>query len=333
MRDQAPRRLVVLAPNWLGDAVMALPLLADLRRAWTETTIVVAARVAVAPLFPLVPAVDETLTLDRATGAKRLAAAGADAVLLLPNSFAAAWMARKSGISERWGYARDLRRPLLTRAIPRPREHGHQHEYYQALGRALGVASGPPFAMLHVPAGAKAAALELLRQNGIADGQPVVVFAPGAAYGRAKQWPPTHFADLARRLTADGMAIVLVGAVKDRSACDAVDREAKTVNLAGRTDLPTLAGLLAQARAVVTNDSGAMHLAAAVGVPVTAIFGPTNEHRTSPLRASEEAPAPVVVASDVWCRPCMLRECPIDHRCMTRVDAGRVRESLRLALS
>jgi heptosyltransferase-2 len=96
------------------------------------------------------------------------------------------------------------------------------------------------------------------------------------------------------------------------------------VSLAGRTDLPTLAGVLVQARAVIANDSGAMHLAAAAGTPVTAIFGPTNEQKTSPLRASADAPAPAIVATDVWCRPCMLRECPIDHRCMTRISAARV---------
>jgi heptosyltransferase-2 len=326
-------RLVVLAPNWLGDAIMALPLLADLRRAWTETAIIVAARTAVAPLFSMVPDVDEIVTLDRASGARHLAAARADAALLLPNSFASAWLARKAGIAERWGYARDLRGVLLTKAIRRPRSYGHQVEYYQALGRAIGVACGPPLAAIQVSPSARESAALLLREHGVAGQQACVVFAPGAAYGRAKQWPASRFAELARRLAADAVTVVLVGAAKDRAACDEVSRGATTINLAGRTDLPTLAGVMASARAVVSNDSGAMHLAAACGVPVAAIFGPTNERRTSPLRAAAQSPVPMVLASDVWCRPCMLRECPIDHRCMTRISAARVHESVRLALS
>ena len=328
-----PRRLVVLAPNWLGDAIMALPLLADLRRSWTATTIIVAARPAVAPLFSMVPGVDEIVTLDRASEAQRLAGAHADAALLLPNSFASAWLTRKAGIRERWGFARDLRGGLLTRAVRRPRTYGHQVEYYQALGRAIGVENGPPLATIHITATAQASAAALLREHGVDDGQAFVVLAPGAAYGRAKQWPPSHFASLGRRLLADGLRVVLIGAVADRAACDDVSREATTINLAARTDLPTLAGVLTRARAVVSNDSGAMHLAAACGVPVTAIFGPTNDRRTSPLRASELSRVPVVIATDVWCRPCMLRECPIDHRCMTRISAEQVHESVRLALS
>ena len=320
----APGKLVVMAPNWLGDAVMALPLIADLRRAWTSTQIVVAARPGVAPLFSMVPSVDGTVTLDGTTDVQRLAGGQFDAALLLPNSFASAWLVRRAQIQERWGYARDLRARLLTRAIPRLRTYGHQVEYYQALARALGVTPGAPFAAIAVPADATERAAALLQQDGLSYDTPFVVFAPGAAYGRAKQWLPARFAELARLLAADRMATVLVGAKADVSACDEVAHLAPAINLAGRTDLVALVGVLALSRAVVANDSGAMHLAAAVGARVTAVFGPTNDAKTSPLRASERAPAPVVVATDVWCRPCMLRECPIDHRCMTRISAERV---------
>lgn len=320
----------MLAPNWLGDAIMALPLLRDLRQAWPEATLVAAARTAVAPLFSMVPAIDGTLTFDGRNDAARLAAGRFDAALLLPNSFASAWLARRARIPERWGYARDLRSALLTRPIPRPRAYGHQAEYYRALGTALGVPAGPPFAPITVPPAARTAAVALLRDNGAMEGQPFVVFAPGAAYGRAKQWPAHRFAELARLLEADGIATVLVGARGDVAACDEVAGQAHVINLAGRTDLPALAGLLTAARALVANDSGAMHLAAAAGVPVTAIFGPTNEHKTSPLRASAESPLPVIVSTDVWCRPCMLRECPIDHRCMTRITAERVHGAVKL---
>jgi heptosyltransferase-2 len=321
-----------MAPNWLGDAVMALPLIADLRRAWTSTKIVVAARPSVAPLFSMVPSVDGTVTLDGTADVQRLAGGQFDAALLLPNSFASAWLVRRAQIRARWGYARDLRARLLTRAIPRLRAYGHQVEYYQALGTALGVTAGPPFAAITVPADATERAEALLQQHGVGD-TAFVVFAPGAAYGRAKQWPPARFAELARLLAVDRVATVLVGAKGDVHACDEVARQAPAINLAGRTDLVALAGVLALSRAVVANDSGAMHLAAAVGARVTAVFGPTNDAKTSPLRANDRAPAPVVVSTDVWCRPCMLRECPIDHRCMTRISAERVHATTQSALA
>jgi heptosyltransferase-2 len=330
---RAPATLVIVAPNWLGDAVMALPLINDLRRAWGATRIVVAARPSVAPVYTMVPAVDETVTLDRKTDVDRLQQVRADAALLLPNSFASAWLVRKAQIPERWGFARDLRGALLTQAIPRPRHYGHQVEYYQSLGAALGLEPGPPLAPLTVPEHGRQAAAALLAEHGVTPDRGVVVFAPGAAYGRAKQWLPARFAELAQRLDASHVATVLIGAKGDVTACDEVARAARVVNLAGRTDLVTVAGLLASSRAVVANDSGAMHLAAAVGVPVTAIFGPTDEHRTAPLRASAEAPAPTIVTATAWCRPCMLRECPIDHRCMTAISAAQVYETLEVALS
>ena len=333
-----PRRLVVLAPNWLGDAVMSLPLLRDLRRAWVATEIVVAARKAVAPLYSMVPDVDGTLVLDGGGGhavvasvranTARLAAGNFEAALLLPNSFAAAWLVRRAGIEARWGYARDLRGRLLTHAIPQLRHYGHQAEYYQALGTALGLHAGPSHAAVVVPHHAREAAATLLEQSGVARNQPFVVLAPGAAYGRAKQWLPERFAELAHLLAGDHVRTVLVGAEGDISACREVAHLAPVADLSGRTDLPTLAAVLSRARAVVSNDSGAMHLAAAAGARVTAVFGATNERRTSPLAASADAPRPTIVATDVWCRPCMLRECPIDHRCMTRIDAARVHATL-----
>jgi heptosyltransferase-2 len=336
---RTPQRLVVLAPNWLGDAVMALPLLRDLRRAWAETEIVVAARKAVEPLYLMVADVNGTLVLDGGGGpaavaslrsnTAQLAAGDFDAALLLPNSFAVGWLVRRAGIKERWGYSRDLRGRLLTYAIPRPRLYGHQVEYYQALGTALGVAAGPPYAALVVPDHTRVEASTLLERSGVASNQPFVVLAPGAAYGRAKQWLPERFAEVAHLLAGDHVMTVLVGSKGDINACREVARLAPVVDLAGRTDLPTLAAVLSQARAVVSNDSGAMHLAAAAGARVTAVFGATNEQKTSPLAASAAAPQPTIVATDVWCRPCMLRECPIDHRCMTRIDAARVLATLR----
>ncbi|MGE0041624.1 MAG: lipopolysaccharide heptosyltransferase II [Vicinamibacterales bacterium] len=334
-------RLLVVAPNWLGDAVMALPAVADLRRAHPGARVTVAARGAVAPLFAMVDGVGDVVTLASRGGlagltgwtadAARLAAGGFDAALLLPNAFRAAWVARRAGIPERWGLATDMRARLLTRAVPKPRGRMHQAAYYQALVRGLGVETGEAFAPIAVPAASRQAAAALAGARGLSPGAPYVAMAPGAAYGRAKQWPPARFAELAVRLARDhGVAAVLVGSRGDAPACrEVVDRagaagRASVVDLAAATDVPTLAGVLAGARAVVANDSGAMHLAAAVGAPVAAIFGATDERRTASLAAGPGQPSPEVVVGQAWCRPCMLRECPIDHRCMRSVTADVV---------
>jgi heptosyltransferase II len=332
-----PARLVVLAPNWLGDAVMSLPVLADFQRAWPTTTVAVAARGSVAPLYQMVPGVAEVITLNGSrwrlstlrANAARLEAGRFDAAVLLPNSFGSALLARQAAIPHRWGIARDLRGPLLTRPIARPRTYSHQVEYYQAISLGLGITAGDRYARISVPDEARERASDLLDQQGVPAGGRYVVVAPGAAYGRAKQWPPARFGELANALQEEGVPVVLVGASGDRAACVEVTRASRAIDLSGRTDLPTLAAVLERAAHVVANDSGAMHLAAAVGTRVTAIFGPTNEGRTAPLAASASSPRPRIVATDVWCRPCMLRECPIDHRCMRRITAGQVLSVLR----
>jgi heptosyltransferase II len=333
-------RLVILAPNWLGDAVMALPAIADVRRAAPAASITVAARASVAPLFAMAPDVDETLTLGDAE-AETLAAQRFDTALLLPNSTRAAIVARRAGVAERWGYRTGWRGSLLTRAIPAPRGV-HQIEYYQRLVRALGFPSGPSEPRVTVPPGARDAGRTLLVESGWNGRTPLVALAPGAAYGGAKRWPPESFAELADGLGADGVQCVMVGAAADAGAARDVERSAKAsrpvVSLIGRTDLPTLAGVFDNCRALVTNDSGAMHLGAAVGIAVTAMFGPTNEQATSPRTSNREPRTPnpesriTILTHSVWCRPCMLRECPLDHRCMRGIEVATVLEAARGSL-
>ena len=337
-------RVVVIAPNWLGDAVMALPAVADIRRHFADAQLTIAARPAVAPLFSMVQGVDALVTLPGGGGlravfgwhddVRALQEGGYAIAMVLPNSFAAALIARKAGVPERWGYATDWRGRLLTRAIAKPRRTAHQSEYYQALTTALGIAAGPPFAAVWPNADRSR---ELILEIGLDPDEPFVVFAPGAAYGRAKQWLPERFAQLADLIINDrGWNVLMVGSNADRATCaDISSRLPKTgsrlnrlIDFSGKTDLRALAGLLARARAVVSNDSGAMHLAGAVGTKVVAVFGATNERRTSPLRSSAEAPPPVILTHDVFCRPCMLRECPIDHRCMNGITAHAVYAAL-----
>jgi heptosyltransferase-2 len=349
MRNPAPDpvRLLVLSPNWLGDAVMALPAIADLRRRWPAARLTVAARGSVAPAFELAGSVDAVVTLqwkgrwlDRT--AFRADVAGLrqgrfDTTVVLPNSFASAWLVHRAGIQHRWGYARDGRSPLLTRAVPKPSVSLHQGAYYQHLVRELGAPSGPLEAMLTVTGPDLEAARVLLTARGWDTARRVIALAPGAAYGTAKRWLPEHFATLVSALVRErGFTCVLVGGPADAGATrlvrEAVATEARrhVIDLVGATSLRALAGVLALADLCVSNDSGSMHLAAALGVRVVALFGPTREKETAPL--SRAATPATVLVHEVWCRPCMLRECPIDHRCMTGLLPARVLTAVTEAL-
>lgn len=322
--DRQVERLVVRMPNWLGDVVMALPALSAVRAAYPGAVLAVAAIPSIAPLFDegIDARPQQVIVVDKGREAAQLKAGGFDAVLLLTNSFRTAWSARQSGIRERWGYAAGGRRLLLTRALKRP-GRVHQSEYYLALVRGLGIDAPAAAPRIAASARSRQRARRLLADQGIEDGETLVGFAPGAAYGHAKRWPPERVAEVAARLARErGARPVLVGAAGDREAGRAIEStvppDARIVNLIGRTDLGQLIGVLAACRAFVSNDSGAMHLAAALGVPVTAIFGPTDERATAPIGDHD------VILHQVFCRPCMLRECPIDHRCMRRIAAAEV---------
>jgi heptosyltransferase-2 len=331
---------VVLSPNWLGDAVMALPAVADIRGHHATRRLVVAARPSVAGLWTIVEGVDEVVVIPRAHGASRwrtlgenaeaLRRIGADVAVLLPNSLQAAVTARQAAIPERWGYRRNVRRWWLTRAVPRPRGLVHQADYYRNLVKALGFANGERVPRLEVPGAAVDQARGLLAAAGWEGGTRLLGIAPGAAYGGAKRWPPERFAAVAAGLAAThGLRPVLVGSEGDRAATCAIETELDKIqdsgrrpaamNLAGRTDIPQLAGVLSLCAAFVSNDSGAMHLAAAVGAPVVALFGPTDERVTAPVAVRAR-----VLTADAWCRPCLLRECPLDHRCMQGIGADTV---------
>jgi heptosyltransferase-2 len=327
-------RLVIVAPNWLGDAVMALPAIADVRRAWPAARIAIAARPSIGPLFTLVSGVDDVITLqaggDSRNQIEELREQAFDTALLLTNSFHTALLARRAGIAERWGYRADWRGPLLTRAIARPIGL-HQAAFYQRLVGQLGFENGPMEPRIAARPDVRGAGAAALAAAGWDGTRPLVAIAPGAAYGGAKRWPARSFAAMASELVRrDAVGTVLVGSTDDVRAGAEVERAAMVppLNLIGRTDLRTLAGVLVSCRGLVTNDSGAMHLAAALGVSVTAMFGPTDERVTGPLGSAE----PVVLIHDVWCRPCMLRECPLVHRCMRGITVDAVLAAARRTL-
>ena len=342
MPSPAAARVVVRPPNWLGDAVLSLPAIGGIRRHFASAHLTIAASPAVAAIFrETTPAAPEQVVVLPATSADTKAAlrsGGFDVGVLFPNSFRSAWQLYRAGVRERWGYATAGRGLLLTkRSRGAPKPSAHQSDYYRALVRGLDIACGDEPPAIAPSAASVEQANTLLARAGYAGHAPLVVLLTGAAYGQAKQWPPARMAELASHLILErGAVCVLAGAEHDRPAARAIESwlRARTpaamagvIDVVGHTSLGALTGLLARAAVCVSNDSGGMHLASAVGRPVVAIFGPTNERATSPAGPHD------LIIEPVFCRPCMLRECPIDHRCMTRITVERVYEatSRRLA--
>jgi heptosyltransferase-2 len=328
-RPDPPGRLVVRLPNWLGDAVMALPALAAVRAAFPQTSIAVAGLPSITPIFQERTDVrpQQIVLLDKPRETAVLREGGYDAELLLTNSFRTAWTSKRSGIPARWGYATSARGPLLTHRVARPRRELHQTEYYNELVRGLGIDAPPRAPRIEPTDATRQRATRVFDEANVSRGAAVVGFAPGAAYGHAKRWPPDRVAQVITRLVRErGAQCLLVGAAGDREAGREIEStlppDVRVANLIGRTDLRLLIGVLERCGAFVSNDSGAMHLAAAVGVPVTAIFGPTKERATAPVGDHD------ILFHPVFCRPCMLRECPIDHRCMKRISVEAVYDAV-----
>ena len=342
--------LLAFAPTWLGDAVMCLPALADLVRSVQSRTgasaggqVAVAARAGVAGLFDLVPGVDRVVPVRGGglrhavaavpSDARALRAVGASRAVLFPNSAQSALTVWLAGVPERWGYRRDLRGALLTHGVARPAGRHHHVDVYRHLAAAAGGVPGDRAPALDVPARLAKDAEDLLAARGWDGARPIVGLAPGAAFGGAKRWPADRFARVVAATVRDrGATCVLVGGRAEAETTYTIAAEAAkmtgrsgrgdVIDLAGATSLPLLASVLARCAAFVSNDSGAMHLASAVGTPVVAVFGPTDDRATAPVtRAGSPA---TILAGTAWCRPCGMRECPLDQRCMTTVPADRV---------
>ncbi|MGE3841085.1 MAG: lipopolysaccharide heptosyltransferase II [Vicinamibacterales bacterium] len=339
------KRLVVRLPNWLGDIVMALPALGALRRQWSDWHCSVALPRAYAPLMDAVTGVDGVVPLQAKPWRDRAARLDDVASLrdgrfhrgvLFTNSYASARLLREAGIPERIGYATDWRGRLLTERVPRRARRGdarHQARYFGLLAEALGARVESYAVALEAPQEWLDRADALLAAAGVPVKAELVGFAPGAAYGTAKQWPPERVARLVDLVSARGLTALLLGAPADGPTGEAVTQalaapaSAHCVNLIGQTDLLTLAGLMSRCAALVSNDSGSMHLASALGVKTVAVFGPTDEHATSPLGPH------TIVPGQAWCRPCLRRVCPLDHRCMTSVAPEQVMAVLQRQLT
>ncbi len=340
-------RILIRATNWVGDAIMALPALRAVRRRFPEARISIAARPYVADIYRGQEICDELIAYDPKgahaglRGRERLAAElrerKFDTALLLQNAFDAAWLAWRAGIPERIGYARDGRSLLLTKriAVPKPGEIPlHEQFYYLELLRRVGWIDSLPSEScvgLHISAENCALAEGILHSAGVRANVTRIAIGAGASYGSAKCWPPERFADFVNRFRRHTDAdVILFGTVAERTVSDAITAGIKgpSISLVGATVVADVPALLSRCQLFVGNDSGAMHVAAAVGLPVVAIFGSTDPHGTAPI-----TPRCTIVQERPYCSPCFLRRCPIDHRCMTRVMPEAVESAARSWLS
>lgn len=338
------RNILVRATNWVGDAVMSVPALQKLREQFPEARISILARPWVANLYARESFCDDLIAYEAPRGWRGLREKWAiaaelrrrhfDCAILFQNAFEAAVLVSAAGIPTRIGYSRDARAWLLTHPIPLPKPGEtprHQRFYYLELLKRAGLINSylldEPIRLSTAPSAAREGRSRF-REAGFAG--PVIGISPGAAYGGAKRWLPERFAEAAVQLAAERRAgIAIFGSSEEASIGEAVRAAVEAagcfcVNFAGKTSLREFIDMAAACEVFLTNDSGPMHIASALGVPTVAIFGATDEIATGPTGEHSK-----VVRVAVECSPCLLRECPIDHRCMSGVTAARVVEAAR----
>ena len=329
-----PGNIVIRGPNWVGDSVLSIPAIKSVRVRFPNARITLLVRPWVAGLFRSTPFVDAVwehpkpgLTRWYQT-ARNMGRTRFDLALLLPNSFESALTAFTAGIRERVGYGTNGRGFLLSRAVPVPEEKQHQVAYYLNLVESTWGGSLPePSIAIEATPEEKRAARELLRSESVEPDTGLLVLNPGAAFGSAKRWFEDRFAAVADQVAEESnLATVIVGSAAEGEIAGRIrdTMRRRAVLLTGRTDLETLIGVLSLASLMITNDSGPMHIAAALGIPTVAVFGSTDADVTRPV-----GPRTRVVRHAVACSPCLLRECPIDHRCMETVTVDDVFQAAR----
>ncbi len=340
LQPEQIKRVVVRGTNWVGDAVMTVPALRELRRVLPQAHITLVSRPGTADIFIDADFIDEVLVYDR-TGlssawkqASEWRRRRFDLALLFQNAFEAAAIAFLARVPQRIGYDADRRGKLLTKAIPSPAWKDDRHEIYYYLNlvaeleRILDGASDvesagsiePQFA-LEVSADRQHRAKEFLREHGLHADAPLVLLCPGSINSRAKRWPAERYAALADHFAATGASVALIGSPAEMEVSDQVCRSALNhpIVLTGKTSVAEATAIISVANVLITNDTGPAHIGSAVGTPTLVIFGPTNPLTTRPF-----APNADIMRQKPDCAPCMLRDCPIDHRCLTAISPEEV---------
>lgn len=331
-------KILIRATNWVGDAIMALPAIRAVREKFPKASIAILARPYVLDIYRDQRLADELISYDWAGAHKGLAGKAKlveelrhrkfDAALLLQNAFDAAWLAWRARIPIRIGYARDGRSLLLTKAVSVPKEGeipAHEKFYYlDLLRRADWIERIPEvdWISLEISQEKRQQAERVLVAAGAQAGRPRIAVGAGASYGSAKCWPPERFAEALNRIEAErDCDVVLFGTAGEIAVSNAIvaGLKSKPIDLTGKTPIAELPALLSCCSLFIGNDSGAMHVAGAMGLPIVAIFGPTDPNGTAPV-----TPKCTVVQQKTYCSPCFLRRCPTDHRCMKAVTPQMV---------
>ncbi|MEM1011454.1 MAG: lipopolysaccharide heptosyltransferase II [Planctomycetota bacterium] len=338
----APERLAVILPTWLGDCMMATPLLRALRKGLPGTSIVAVVGRGNAVVMEGLASVDEVVPIDKSSwlrSAATLKSTGCDAVLLLPNAFRWAAVARLAGVPRRIGYARDGRSWLLTdgvKPVMTGRWPRRTHAIVPAIRHYLGLLTafrlepdGRRMDLAVTPNDDKAADAVFI-SGGIGD-ERLALFVPGGRYGSAKLWPTKHFADLSHKLVADRFRVLVSTAPGEEAVAEAIAADGDVTLLANHgLSLSAVKAIVGRCDLVVSNDTGARHLAVAAGTPTVTVFGPTD-----PQRTTLNAPREVEVFLDLDCQPCQQKLCPLPEpqtqRCLRDLSPQTVHEAaLRL---
>lgn len=341
---KAIKKLLVRSTNWIGDAIMTTPAVRAIRRNFPNAHISMLAKPWVAPVFAHSPNVDEIIIYD-ANGrhggtlgplrlAKDLRAHDFDAAILLQNAIEAALIVFLAGIPTRIGFDTDGRRFLLTHAVRRTKaiKKIHQTGYYIKILEGLGLAGGSHALELSLdPADIRQAA-KLLKERGVDPARPIIGLNPSATFGPAKQWFPERYAALGDLLAKEmGASILIFGGPADQNLGRTITGLMATpaVDFSGRTSLGEAMALIGRCNAFVTNDSGLMHVAAALNTPLVAVFGSTNSTTTSPFSDTSR-----IVRVPTPCSPCMQPVCPLKHTennmdCMRKVSVDMVADVVK----
>jgi heptosyltransferase-2 len=327
----AVRSIVIKGINWVGDTILTTPAIGALHRGFPEARITVVARPWVAPLLEANDDISDIWEVDERNRLKFLAVAARmrryrfDLGILFPNSFASALLLALGGVSKRVGYDRDGRAILLTDRVAVTEDvlKVHQVEYYMNIvGKVCDITNSPRRLVLNVRPSEHEWVRAFLQGQGVEETELVVGVNPGAHYGSAKRWFPKRFGAVARYCAQRyGAKVVIIGSKNEVDIAGEVASmaEVSVLNFSGQLTLRQLAALIARCSLYITNDSGSMHIAAALNVPLVAIFGSTDWVTTAPY--SEKA---IVVRKPTECAPCLLRECPTDHRCMEAITVDDV---------
>ncbi len=333
------RKVLIRSANWVGDAVMSLPAVSSMRQSLPQVEMVILAKPWVAELFQNNPVVDRVILYENPgihrgiqgkwRLARKLKNENFSLSVLLQNAFEAAFISFLARIPRRAGYDTDGRRFLLTHPVTcnHKMKQSHQIDYYLGMVEALGFRPAAPIPHLAVPRQQQEEVSRMLRSLGVEETEEIVGLSPGATFGSAKQWFPERYGKLAEKIAKElGTRILIFGSPGDKEVGLRVCSHSAVplVDLTGRTTLSQAMAWIDRCRLFITNDSGLMHVAAALHTPLIALFGSTNPQRTGPRGEWCR-----VISKPLSCAPCMKPECPERRQCMEQISVDEVYEEVK----